>query len=320
VSDLTAIVTVADDGGSSGRLRRQLGVLPPGDFRQCIVALAEADPTLVRLFEHRFRSGEDLKGHSFGNVFIAAMSEITGSFERALEESGRVLAVRGQILPSTFDNVELCAEMGNKRSVRGESEIARSGSPILRVYLYPEKPSANAKAVAALLEANVIVVGPGSLYTSVLPNLLIPGIASALRASEALKIYVCNVATEPGETDGYDLESHVRAIESHMETGESDGVFDLVLANDNLSPAIPQGWPACHVGINGPFVGASSVAVKTMDLIDEERPTQHHPHKLARAIIQMAQSHPCGAERDRGENRVEPPLSAGARPLPDRRV
>lgn len=289
VDDLTAIVTVADDGGSSGRLRRQLGLLPPGDFRQCIAALAEAEPTLVQLFEHRFRDGGDLKGHSFGNLFIAAMSEITGSFERALQESGRVLAVRGQILPSTFENVELCAELMDRRSVRGESRIGKGGSPIARVFLHPEKPAANAKAVAALAEADVIVVGPGSLYTSVLPNLLIPEIASTLRESSAIKIYVCNVATQPGETDGYDLEGHVGALESHLGAGAHDKVFDFVLANSNLAPPIPEGWPARHVETNGRFVGAAGTAVRSMDLIDEEWPTQHHPEKLAEAILQIGE-------------------------------
>lgn len=284
VGDLVAIITVADDGGSSGRLRSQLGVLPPGDFRQCIAALAAAEPLLVELFEHRFLRGDELKGHSFGNLFIAAMSEITGSFEQALQESAKVLAVRGQIMPSTFQNVGLCAELQDKRTILGESQIAKGGSPIRRVYLSPEKPRANAKAVGALLDADVIVVGPGSLYTSILPNLLIPEIAAAIRASTALRIYVCNVATQPGESDGYDLEDHVRAIESHVGTG----IFDWVLVNDNFGPAIPSNWPASHVRITGGRVGACGVPVKSADLVDEARPTQHEPEKLARAIMRIA--------------------------------
>src|SRR5439155_16960721 len=179
-SNVTAIVTVADDGGSSGRLRRELGVLPPGDFRNCIVALAEAEPLMARLFQYRFGKGSDLEGHSFGNLFIVAMSGITGNFEEAIREASRVLAVRGQILPSTLENVTLCAELEDAAHVRGESKISAASLPIRRVYLQPERPAAFPDAVRAILDADLVIVGPGSLYTSILPNLLVDGVAKAL--------------------------------------------------------------------------------------------------------------------------------------------
>src|SRR5215212_3530685 len=214
-ANITAIVTVADDGGSSGRLRRDLGVLPPGDFRNCIVALAEAEPLMDQLFQYRFREGSDLEGHSFGNLFIVAMSGITGNFEEAIREASRVLAVRGQILPSTLANVTLFAELSDEALVEGESKISEATIPIKRVYLQPERPAAYPEAVRAILEADLVVIGPGSLYTSILPNLLVDGIAKALMATDAFTVYVCNVATQPGETDGFRMGDHVKTLLSH---------------------------------------------------------------------------------------------------------
>src|SRR5437588_570661 len=215
-ANITAIVTVGDDGGSSGRLRREHGILPPGDFRNNIVALAEVEPLMQRLFQYRFAEGSPLGGHSFGNLFVLAMSGITGNFEHALRETSRVLLVKGTILPSTLQDVEICAQFKDGSEVCGESTIPEIGKPIERVSLRPEHPAAQPEAVSAILEADLIVVGPGSLYTSVVPNLLVEGLAKALIQSDGLKVYVCNVATQPGETDGYNVEAHVEALVRHL--------------------------------------------------------------------------------------------------------
>ncbi|MDE3078229.1 MAG: YvcK family protein, partial [Chloroflexota bacterium] len=214
-SNLTAIVTVADDGGSSGRLRKAFHIPAPGDLRNCIVALADAEPLVRDLFQYRFIQGGNLEGHSLGNLFIVALREITGNFERALRESSRVLAVRGQILPSTLENVTLSAVMTDEVMVHGESNIPESGRQIDRVYLQPDHIAAYPEAVAAILDADLIVIGPGSLYTSLLPNLLIEDIQKAVRASTAVKVYVCTVATQKGETDGFEVDDHVRALYRH---------------------------------------------------------------------------------------------------------
>ncbi len=232
--NITAIVTVADDGGSSGRLRSELGMLPPGDFRNNIAALSEAERTTTRLFQYRFSSGTGLKGHVFGNLYLAAMAGVTGSFEQGLLASSRVLAVRGRVLPSTLDLVQLLADVqgddGRLERIRGESLIPEmsAGRAIHHVYLEPDDPRAYPEAVRAILAADMIVAGPGSLYTSVMPNLLVPEIAQAVQASQGLKVYICNIATQPGETIGYNVSDHICAIERH--TGQ--GMFQYVLAND----------------------------------------------------------------------------------------
>jgi uncharacterized cofD-like protein len=277
---LTAVVTVADDGGSSGRLRRELGVLPPGDFRQCIAALAEAEPLMTELFQYRFDQGTGLDGHSFGNLFIVAMSGITGNFERALRESSRVLAVRGQILPSTVENVTLCAELDDASFVEGESKLPHGPSPIKRAYLRPSDAAAFPEALKAIAEADLIILGPGSLYTSILPNLLVEGISSAIRQAKGLKVYICNVASQPGETDGYNLSKHVEALESHV----GKGLFGYVLANDHLV-ALPDAWHVNAIDVDGASLSLPGLRVITADVIDEERPTRHDPSKLAAAIM-----------------------------------
>lgn len=283
--NVTAIVTVADDGGSSGRLRQELGLLPPGDFRQCIAALAEAEPLMTSLFEYRFGRGGSLGGHAFGNLFIAAMAGVTGNFERALAESSRVLAVRGEILPSTLENVILGAELQTGDSstfsrVEGESRLAKLGAPIVRVYLQPETPRAYPGAVRAILEADLVIAGPGSLYTSVLPNLLVPDIANALRASPAARLYVCNIATERGETDGLSAEAHAAALERHI--GGRD--FSAVLVNDNFKGRLPLEAGIEYVRIQGQG-GMPGYTVRRADVVDEHYPWRHDPHKLAREIM-----------------------------------
>jgi uncharacterized cofD-like protein len=282
-SNVTAIVTVADDGGSSGRLRRELGVLPPGDFRNCIVALAEAEPLMARLFQYRFGKGSDREGHSFGNLFIVAWSGITGTFEEALREASRVLAVRGQILPSTLDNVTLCAELEDADHVQGESEISKSTQPIKRIYMVPEHPAAYPEAVKAILDADVVVVGPGSLYTSVLPNLMVEGIARAIMASDALKVYACNVATQRGETDGFTVADHVRALLQHLRANP----FHYVIATSNLSGSIPSEWRVSAVLPADPGLKGDGPRTVLADVVDDGNPLRHDPDKLSRAILRL---------------------------------
>lgn len=287
---LTAIVTVADDGGSSGRLRRELGVLPPGDLRNCIAALADAESLTTQLFQYRFGGGTALNGHSFGNLFIVAMAGITGSFERAVEESSRVLAVRGRILPSTLENVTLCAEVveaekDHHRQIEGESSIPEAGLPIERVFLRPESVHGYPEAVKAILEADVIAIGPGSLYTSVLPNLLVSDITAAIRTSQALKIFVCNVATQHGETDGYSVHQHVEALARHI----GPHLCDYVLANDHIDGSL-------YIGTQSEWVRPDSVPpgegeLLTADLVDRENPWRHDPDRLARRLIGLYQEH-----------------------------
>lgn len=280
--NIVAIVTVADDGGSSGKLRRELGVLPPGDFRSCIAALADDEALITQLFQYRFRSGQGLEGHSFGNLFITAMAGVTGAFEKALYESGRVLNIRGTILPSTLENVTLMAEVNEgvqTRKVEGESAIPASKLPIERVYLEPDVPRPFPPALQALLSADLIVAGPGSLYTSIIPNLLVGEIAAAIRASSAPKVYICNVATQPGETDGYSLEDHVQAIETHANAG-----FNFVLANNNLSHPIPDSMSHLHAILPTP-ASDSRYALVAADVIDEQYPWRHDPFKLANELM-----------------------------------
>ena len=210
---ITAIVTVADDGGSSGRLRREIGVLPPGDIRNCLAALADEEKLLTELFQYRFQAGDGLMGHSFGNLFLTAMSDIAGDLEQAIAASSKVLAVRGEVLPATLSDVSLWAELADGRRIEGESSITKANGQILKIGCTPANPPALPRAAQALREADFIIIGPGSLYTSVIPNLLVPEIADAIANTEVPRIYVCNIMTQPGETDGYSVADHIRAID-----------------------------------------------------------------------------------------------------------
>jgi len=284
-SNITAIVTVADDGGSSGKLRRELGLLPPGDFRSCIAALSNDESLTTQLFQYRFPNTAGLEGHSFGNLFIAAMAGITGNFERAILESGRVLAVRGRIVPSTLQNVVLCADLRVERPagvtlqrVAGESSIPRQGWPIERVYLEPEYPPAYPGALHAILDADLIVLGPGSLFTSILPNLLVPDVARAIAASRALKVYVCNVATQRGETDGFSVEDHLQALEMHV----GSELCTHVLANDEFE-AVPEDATYTLVRRRGDLPPAYRLL--SAGLLDADNPWRHDSRKLARALF-----------------------------------
>jgi len=280
-SNLTAIVTVGDDGGSSGRLRRELGVLPPGDVRNCIAALAEAEPLMTRLFQYRFNEGSGLEGHSFGNLFIVAMSGITGNFEEAVRETSRVLAVRGFILPSSLNHVTVHARTEDEQTISGESNIPLGGKRIREVFLQPANVQANPDAIRAILEADVVVCGPGSLLTSVLPNLLVDGIRQALAISQATKIYVCNVATQQGETDGFRVSDHFETLVRHI----GPGLFDYVLANDNVAGPLPEAWHSQPVVVDAPVVDGARVV--TADVVAEKYRFHHDSEKLAAAIMKL---------------------------------
>ena len=282
-ANITAIVTVGDDGGSSGRLRREHGILPPGDFRNNIVALAEVEPLMSRLFQYRFGEGSTLGGHSFGNLFVLAMTGITGNFEQALRETSRVLAVQGTILPSTLQDVEICARFADSSEVCGESRIPEVGKPIERVYLKPEHPAAQPEAVSAILEAELIVLGPGSLFTSVVPNLLVEGIAKALIQSEALKVYVCNVATQPGETDGYNVQAHIDALVQHL-PGQHNPI-DVVIAPLHPDPILSM-EPGVSLVTTSPSRSAHP-RVLVEDVVRNDLPLRHDPDKLATALMRV---------------------------------
>ena len=278
-SNLSAIVTVADDGGSSGRLREEYRILPPGDFRQCLVALADAEPLVKSLFNHRFSEGS-LRGHSFGNLFIMAMAEVTGNFENALRESGRVLAVRGTIIASTLHDVTLVGSV-NGAEVSGESRIPLQNAPIQRVYLKPDEIELNPEALIAIASAELIVIGPGSLYTSILPNLLVPGMTDAIRQSPALKVFVCNVASQPGETDGYNVSDYLRVLREHV----GDDLFDFVLVNSNLSFLPTGGQSQVRFDYQAAAGDHPSIRFVAGDVVNERIPSHHDPDKLARQIM-----------------------------------
>ncbi len=237
-SRITAIVTVADDGGSSGILRRELGVQPPGDIRNCLAALSTEEPLLTRLFQYRFSAGSGLEGHSFGNLFLSALTAITGNLETAITASSRVLAVQGQVVPATNADVRLWAELENGQRIEGESAIGKAPSPIVRMGCLPEQPPALPSALEAIANAELILLGPGSLYTSLLPNLLVPELVAAIERSNAPKLYICNLMTQPGETDGLDVEGHLRAIEAQLASlGIGKRLFSSVLAQDDMAPS-----------------------------------------------------------------------------------
>jgi len=262
-------------------------VLPPGDIRNNLAALARDESLMTQLFQYRFGEA-GLEGHSFGNLFITALSGVTGSFEQALIESSRVLAVRGRVLPSTLSDVTLMADLrevqtNSTRRVEGESAIPEVHGVIERVFLRPDNVPAYPDAVRAILSADLIVIGPGSLYTSILPNLLVQGIGEAVRHSRALRVYVCNVATQAGETDRYTVEDHVRAIERHV----GPGLFDLVLANDRFLNTEDMNFSYVPLAENNPGVVESGAKIVTAPLVDEQRPWRHDAARLAETLMNL---------------------------------
>ena len=282
---LTAIVTVADDGGSSGRLRRELGVLPPGDIRNCLVALADDESMMSRLFRHRFAEG-GLSGHSFGNLFLAALSEVTGSFDLAVQETSRVLKIHGQVLPSTLEDVRLLAERADGEVVSGESAIADGTGACRRIWLEPSEPEAHGPALRALAQADLVLLGPGSLFTSVLVHLAVPELAAAVRDAPGRRAYVCNVMTQRGETDGFDAADHLeRVLEA------APGSVDVMVVHEG--PLEPFALAAYAlegqrpVTVDRERIAALGVDVVAADLAEAGAAVRHDPAALAGVLLEL---------------------------------
>jgi uncharacterized cofD-like protein len=290
---LTAVVNVADDGGSSGRLRKEYGMLPPGDIRNCLAALSDGGPVLERLFQYRFEEG-DLRGHPFGNIFLAALTRVTGDFEQAVREANRVLNVRGRVVPATATKLSLVAEHEDGSKTTGESLVGRMDKPVRRLSIRPPDAPATGEAMEAILTADVVLLGPGSLYTSVLPNLLIPGIRDALLRTEALVGYICNIMTQPGETPGFTASRHAAVIQEHSR----GDVLDFVVVNTG---EIPPGPAKTYLAENSEPVRADfdrlyalpgSPRIVAADLVRAGRVIRHHAGKLAELCIEAARELP----------------------------
>ena len=285
-NNITAVVTVGDDGGSSGRLREEMGILPPGDIRNCIAALADDENLITELFQYRFKNGEGLEGHSFGNLFLTALCAITGNMVKAVRESSNVLNIRGVVLPATLDDMKLAAEFDDGTIVKGESNIPEAHKSIKRLFTEPEVCRALPEVLAAIADADLIILGPGSLYTSVIPNLLVSGIVEAIMASTAKKIYVCNIMTQPGETDNYSVASHVNALLNHAKGRK---IIDAVLVNDSLPDNISEGYAksgSIPVRLDMENLAPTGVTVVSQKLIQENKEglVRHSSHRVARAV------------------------------------
>ncbi len=286
-SNLTAIVTVADSGGSSGRLRTTFDMLPPGDIRNCLVALADVEPLVRDLFQYRFpKEIPELGGHSFGNLFLTVLSQITGDFEKAIKAASEVLAVRGCVFPSTFDKVSLVAEYVDGSTVKGEAEIPKVCKPIKRVFLEPQNPKACDEAIKAIYDADVILLGPGSLYTSIMPNLLVKGISDALKSTSAPKVYVCNVMTQKGETDNYTAVDHIRAIIEHTGMGAISHciVNNTTIPQEALEKYAEEGAKEVPIG-DLSSLKQFGVDVILSNVIDVVGVIRHNPHKIYNVLI-----------------------------------
>ena len=285
-NNITAVVTVGDDGGSSGRLREEMGILPPGDIRNCIAALADDEDLVTKLFQYRFKKGEGLEGHSFGNLFLTALCSITGNMVKAVRESSNVLNIRGVVLPTTLDDMKLAAEFEDGTIVKGESNIPEAHKKIKRLFTDPEICRALPEALDAIANADLIILGPGSLYTSVIPNLLVAGISDAIEQSGAKKIYVCNIMTQPGETDDYSVASHVNALLSHA---DGKRILDAVLVNNSLPSKISDGYAktgSIPVKLDMENLIPTGVTVVSQKLIEEDKEglVRHSSHRVARAV------------------------------------
>jgi uncharacterized cofD-like protein len=288
-TDLTAVVTVTDDGGSSGRLRREFDVLPPGDIRNCMVAMSQDETLLSRLFQYRFTTGRGLKGHSFGNLFLTALTNVTGDFAKAVRISSAVLPIRGRIFPCTETNVQLEAELENGRRVAGETKISKSRSPISLVHLKPRRCKPMQGALEAIAEADLISFGPGSLYTSVIPNLLVEGIPEAVRKSRAVKAYFVNLMWQPGETMHYTAADHIQAIEKHA----GKKLIDYVVVNTRpISPALRRKYgnqQVSQVENDLERLARMGLAIVARDLLEQKTTVRHNPAIAAAVAVQLAQ-------------------------------
>lgn len=302
---LVAIVATSDDGGSSGRLRAEFNMIPPGDIRNCLAALSDNHALIADIFQYRFDSGEGLNGHAIGNLVLAALADVTNDFPRAVEIAARVIGARGTVLPATSELVTLVGEFEDGRVLSGETAISRAGGRLLRVSLLPERPRCVPDVCEALLRADVIVTGPGSLYTSILPTLLVPDVAAAIRASRAVRILVGNLMTEPGETDGYTVLEHVLTIERHLDAQ----LFDYVIYNTG---PVPERLTAEYAARGARPIVTGQFELNALDrlgiqpigvpLVSEHpaRKIRHHPDRLASAITALAQGK-LGAWRPRAE-------------------
>jgi len=292
LASLSAIVTVSDDGGSSGRLREELQIMPPGDIRNCMIALSEDSTLLSRLFRHRFRGSGDLGGHSFGNLFLAALAEVTGDFVEAVRLSSEVLASKGHIYPATITDVRLVAELEDGREVHGETQITGTSSGIRRLRLEPEHCLPLPEALAAVRTADMITIGPGSLYTSILPNLLVSKVADAIAQSDATKVFVTNLMTQPGETDGYDARRHLATVREYAPQIR----FDYVLLNDrpitDTQAALYAADGAYQIKWDGKFSvdGSDGCEIVRADLLEDGEMVRHDPARLARAVVACAET------------------------------
>jgi uncharacterized cofD-like protein len=286
--NLSAIVTVSDDGGSSGRLRDELQMLPPGDIRNCMIALSEDSTLISRLFRHRFRGNGELGGHSFGNLFLAALTEVTGDFVEAVRLSSEVLASKGHIYPATINDVRLLAELEDGTTVRGETQITASHSKIRRLRLEPEQCLPLPEALSAIRSADVITVGPGSLYTSILPNLLVSRVASAIGEAAATKLFICNLMTQPGETDGYTARQHLDIVKQYA----PEIHFDFVLVNNRrISAEQTERYAAegaVQIGIDDDLTENrldGETEIVRAELLDEDEKVRHNSERLARVVV-----------------------------------
>ncbi len=283
-TNLTAVVTVSDDGGSSGRLQKELGVLPPGDVRNCLVALADDEAMVTDLFRYRFHEGEGLTGHSFGNLFLAAMTGITGNFDRAIKESSRVLNIKGRVLPATLGIARLCARLEDGTVIEGETNISKSHKRIKQVFFDPPYAAPLGEVIAAIREADAIVLGPGSLFTSILPNFLVDRIAREVSTAPAVKMYVCNVMTQPGETDAMTAADHVEAL---LENSGAR-VCEYVIVNDEPPSKLLEAYAEegqIPVAPDVERIKALGIIPVQAHVISETSTVRHDPEKLAQVVL-----------------------------------
>ena len=283
---LSAVVTMTDDGASSGKLRRDFSMIPPGDVRKCLTALANDESLMTQLFNYRFDKGRGIQDHSVGNLLLVALENITGSFSEAVNQASHILAIQGQVLPATFDQVELGAKLQNGTEVLGEHTFSKAGhtSPIKKVFLKPVKVKPNEEVLWAIKQANVILIGPGSLYSSIIPNFLIKDIANAVTKSRAKKIYICNISTERGETEKYTVEDHINAIIKHSDPK----LFNAVLVNNKvLEKTADKGELGKITNISTDKRKIDRYKIIHKDIIDEQKPLYHDSEKLAKAIMEI---------------------------------